>query len=330
VRRTWYVGWSVVVAGVLAACATGGAPDPLTLSGQITYRERIALPPGTVASVALVERSGDGGQERTIVDERIASVSQVPIRFTLRFPASAIDTARLYGLRARLEDVAGRALFETPEPIGVQPARNVRVELLVQRARVSGVEPGTTPVAPTTFTCERLRFTVGFPEQGVMWLRTDTDSLVLRQALAASGARYRNERVEFWNRGDEARVVMDGDTLQCRVALPSNDPWERARAAGVDVRAVGQEPGWFLELTEGVSVVLVTEYGRRRDAFLQVERKMDSAGLILYGAQRDGRSVEVAVRQQPCSDTMSGERFPLTVMVRREGGELHGCGRRLR
>lgn len=322
--------WSVVaVAASIAACATGGgAPDPLTLSGQITYRERIALPPGATATVALVELAGADAAVRTISEQHVTSVSQVPIRFTLRFARAAIDTARYYALRARIDDVAGHVLFDTPEPIAVRPAGDVRVEILVRRASGPRAEPAARPRL-TTFTCERLRFSIEFPAPGTAWLRLDGDSLVLAQAPAASGARYRDERVEFWNHGNEARVVLDGDTLHCRVALPSTDPWERARAAGVQLRAVGQEPGWSLELTEGTSVVLVTDYGRRREAFLNIERTTGPLGAVSYRAQRNGVSISVTVSRTPCADNMSGERFPYTVTVERAGEQLRGCGRRL-
>ena len=58
--------------------------------------------------------------------------------------------------------------------------------------------------------------------------------------------------------------------------------WEAARDRGVIFRAVGQEPGWVLE-----------------------------------------------VREEPCMDTMSGERFAMTATLTLNGATYDGCGRML-
>ncbi len=37
--------------------------------------------------------------------------------------------------------------------------------------------------------------------------------------------------------------------------------WHRAKLRGVAFRAIGQEPGWLLEITNGTEILLVTDYG---------------------------------------------------------------------
>ncbi|HEX7072166.1 MAG TPA: hypothetical protein VF190_15240, partial [Rhodothermales bacterium] len=37
--------------------------------------------------------------------------------------------------------------------------------------------------------------------------------------------------------------------------------WDEARARGVDFRAVGQEPGWLLEIADGDSLRFLYDYG---------------------------------------------------------------------
>jgi uncharacterized membrane protein len=155
------------------------------------------------------------------------------------------------------------------------------------------------------------------------------DTVLLTSVVTASGARYRDERIDFWNRGEAATVIVDGRTYECRVATAANDPWERARAAGVHLRAIGQEPGWMIEVTEEVELVLVTDYGRRRERFEHPQRDTAEPGATIYRAADGDRRVQVVVRTQRCGDTMSGEAFELTVTVRIGDEELHGCGRRL-
>lgn len=68
---------------------------------------------------------------------------------------------------------------------------------------------------------------------------------------AEKGARYADGIFELWIEGQQAQLGETGGPLRsCR-----NDPrravWERAKLDGVDFRAVGNEPGWSLEMLEG-------------------------------------------------------------------------------
>src|SRR5690606_2524645 len=46
--------------------------------------------------------------------------------------------------------------------------------------------------------------------------------------------------------------------------LPVVDPWEQARLAGVDFRAIGQEPGWLADIWDGQRIELLLDYGDTR------------------------------------------------------------------
>jgi uncharacterized membrane protein len=122
----------------------------------------------------------------------------------------------------------------------------------------------------------------------------------------------------------------------CRTAPPAPgpaadpSPWEAARARGVDFRAVGNEPGWFLELDDGVQIVLVSDYGRRRAEAPAPEPTVDEAAReITFSTAARGTSLVVTLSPGPCEDTMSGESFDTTVTVRYGGETLQGCGRAL-
>jgi putative lipoprotein len=93
----------------LAACASSAGPAQLT--GSVTYRERIALPAGTVVHVALLDVSLVGTPARVIAQQEIRPTGQVPIPFVLEYDRAAIDPAHRYGLRATISDADGRMLF---------------------------------------------------------------------------------------------------------------------------------------------------------------------------------------------------------------------------
>ncbi len=111
-------------------------------------------------------------------------------------------------------------------------------------------------------------------------------------------------------------------------SLAANDVWHAAKLRGVAFRAIGQEPGWLLEITNGEEILLVTDYGANRHSMPYVEP-------IVYQEERrteyvlDSYGTVVEIRGTRCTDTMSGESFEVSVTLFLDGKELHGCGRAL-
>jgi len=103
--------------------------------------------------------------------------------------------------------------------------------------------------------------------------------------------------------------------------------WGEARAAGVDFRGVGQEPGWLLDIYTAGSIKFVWDYGEGYAEFANATLTAPQEGATRYEANTNGVSLVVTVRRFPCQDAMSGEAFPSTVEVIVDGRTLNGCGR---
>ena len=107
-----------------------------------------------------------------------------------------------------------------------------------------------------------------------------------------------------------------------------NDVWHKAKLRGVSFRAIGQEPAWLLEITNGTEILLVTNYGETRSSLPYVEP-------VLHQEQRrrvfalGADSAVVEILGEPCQDVMSGEQFPVSVTIRLSDTTLEGCGRAL-
>ena len=106
------------------------------------------------------------------------------------------------------------------------------------------------------------------------------------------------------------------------------DPWEDARGRGIEFRAIGQEPGWFLEIDEGRSMHLVYDY-MEREATAPVPTRAVEGTTTVYRGSTGAQSLTVTVDDRGCQDVMSGFEFPSAVTVDIDGRILHGCGRRL-
>lgn len=190
---------------------------------------------------------------------------------------------------------------------------------------------GTTAV----YRCaDGYRFVVRFEPQR-LWLFLPDEATSIPQVPAASGLHYTNRRITFRGRDEEARLEIDGSAHVDCVNLRAEVPWEEARLRGVDFRAVGQEPGWSLEIDETRSIVFSTAHDSSRHVFPAAKPKVDpDTSTATYesdtaGSHPPGRRIRVAVEARECRDTMSGETFPASVTVSIDGQTYTGCGRAL-
>lgn len=131
--------------------------------------------------------------------------------------------------------------------------------------------------------------------------------------------------------GDEATLTLAGtDQRTCRV----NRGLQAARERGVDYRAVGQEPGWVLDIISGDRFILEYAYGEKRlEAPWTKPDRLPAAkshgGGLQYDAQSDSGRLTVVILDKPCQDAMSGRDYPDTVHVTLGDMRLSGCGRGL-
>lgn len=194
--------------------------------------------------------------------------------------------------------------------------------------RAADFHPDSRPLAKTlVYECTGIEFISRLgPGEMALWL--DERYLVLSQVRAASGTRYEEGEVMFWSKGDEAMLEVDGVRYSdCRLN-PARVPWEDARRRGVSFRALGNEPGWQLEVGQQDTLLFVGDYGARRLLFADVDIT-GKDGLRHYRARSGADSIAVSASETPCNDSMSGEHFPYTVEVQLNGRSLFGCGRTL-
>jgi uncharacterized membrane protein len=110
-------------------------------------------------------------------------------------------------------------------------------------------------------------------------------------------------------------------------SLDSMPSWETARAAGVDFRAVGQEPGWMADIYTDGRVQIVWDYGDKSAAFTGASPSYPREGSTQYDVTGVGHTLRVVTQRFPCQDAMSGEAYPARVVVTIDGRTLEGCGK---
>ncbi len=322
---------AVLTCAVLAGACTHDASRqsrPGEVKGLIEWRLRAPVPPGALARVTLVEVRGRVSESVPLAETTVAVSRPTPVAFVLPYPDGRIEPDRHYALRARVVDADGRVSWATPRPILViTHGRPDHADVVL--SPVAG--PGQSPVPATLcFECTGMAFTARHDPRG-LFLFLPGETVLLPESPSASGARYSDGRTTFWSKGDQAVLESGGRTYaDCRNNRV-RAVWEDAKLNGVDFRATGNEPGWYLEVyDQGARIDLVVDYGRDYYTFPEVRRDTRSSPpLTRYSAQMGAHRLEVVLEPGPCSDDMSGEAFETRVTVRLGPRTLTGCGRAL-
>lgn len=104
-------------------------------------------------------------------------------------------------------------------------------------------------------------------------------------------------------------------------------PWDAAAARGVAFRAVGNEPGWYVEVDGGATPALhaTLDYGDRK---VEVPHAiaLDGDAFGYHGTATDGSVVVLRIRREACSDGMSDRSYNTSVTLDVGDMAYRGCG----
>lgn len=184
------------------------------------------------------------------------------------------------------------------------------------------------PIATTlVYECLGYEFVARIgPGEMAVWLVDDY--LILSQVRTAEGIRYEEGDTAFVSNGDDVTLTAYGQRYPDCALAPERAPWEDARRRGVSFRAVGNEPGWYLEIQSGQQILYAGDYGMNRVLTPDPGPEVTSSG-ERYHVVTEANDLLLDIETTACTDTMSGDEFPATVWLTVNGKALQGCGRHL-
>lgn len=100
------------------------------------------------------------------------------------------------------------------------------------------------------------------------------------------------------------------------VSAEEVDVWKKARSEGIQFRAVGNEPGWLIEIRDDQMIKFINDYGD-----LEIKAPVDDLWLgpagedKIYYVENDVIQFQVIIMKKTYQDTISGENFPYQVRV---------------
>jgi len=114
--------------------------EEIAITGEVAYRERIALPPNAVLTVRLTDVSLADAPGAVVAEQKIEPAGQVPIKFELRYDTAVVQPKMNYALQARIT-VDDKLWFTTDERHSVDPLKPEPARLLLKMVRQDAAAP---------------------------------------------------------------------------------------------------------------------------------------------------------------------------------------------
>ncbi len=214
----------VALTGALLGCTSAAEPDYATLDVELTYLERIALPPGAMAVAALRQNrapiSGPDnaasmvprGSGEVMARNAVAIAGSVPVRVSLRYDRSLLDPARALVVDGWIY-ADDQVLFAVPEPPRVRPVSAGQSQLTLRRLR------------HVVFACDdKSQPSIAFPAMGgelAFLENTGATPVVLRAQPVGSGFHYGGSGFDLRGKGTEAILKRPaGGETRCVASQP--------------------------------------------------------------------------------------------------------------
>lgn len=152
-----------------------------SVTGTVTYRQRIALPPDAVVTVR-VEDVSRADAPADLIGEQVIKTEgkQVPIPFTVAYDRADIEEGHRYNVGARIEDGSGKLLFISDTLIPVITGGKPTADIEIVVVPVGGSRAPSSDIVGIVWQWESLRDPSGQsdldieqPESYTLELRAD-------------------------------------------------------------------------------------------------------------------------------------------------------------
>ncbi|GLQ06734.1 META domain-containing protein [Sneathiella chinensis] len=212
---------TLLTAAVVVGCTPAGTDQGekpgavLAISqvtGEVAYRERIALAPSSRVGVSLYAISPDGSEAEVASNAFSTEGRQVPFPFSLDLTTEQGQAVSGYRVKARIEDAHGRVQWVGEKVLAV-PSEAGKLDAGMVMLKRSVVRDGSAAAGGEGFQSYRC-------DGALVDTRMQGDKLelvmrggkyLLSQEISASGARFvgpaADGEVEFWSKGDTATLT---------------------------------------------------------------------------------------------------------------------------
>lgn len=308
----------IVIIGMVLSIGVLAEGKNTSISGNVVYRERIAMFPNSIVHVMLIDLANEGREDFIIAQTTITQPTPVPVAFSLEFDRTALKPNHDYEVRAAIISGTNHSLWLGKQKISAVDDLN---DITILTHAVTDDE-----LKSFYFANENIAVQAYFSLDNVYLYLSPDYLITLTQVISASGAKYSQDGVTFWTKGQLAYFDLDANNYELKVAEAP-----QTKTKGIAFKGMGQEPGWYLDIYYSDKIVFVTDYGTKSFiAPLKPEKTGQSVDTVRnYKALTSFFDLAVVIEPKQCFDSMSGEPFPYSVTVYFEDKCYKGCGREI-
>lgn len=287
-----------------------GLDSQTEINGSLNYKEKIALPSQTTFKLLLVNNQASQIEDLIITKQEKEIHGQVPIDFKLKLDRDKIDSASNYSLQAVIKSRNNQVLWQGSKKINDSAKLAEKQEIFLKQVRGQ--------ISKEVFKTEESYLKL-LALEGLAQIIYKGEEYILSQLRTASGVKYANEQISFWNKGDEALIEKEDKRIKAeKITLANYNP------ETVPLKAWGQEPFWYLELDEK-RLELNFGYGENK---LLIDRdqikKEVTQQKIVYNVNTSLLNFQLQLIDKRHTDIMSGEEYLYTVKLKIVDKELVG------
>lgn len=268
------------------------------ISVSISYQEEIELWPGNTVQLMLVDQSASDQENTIIASREWQPEEQLPLETSLELDSSQIEIDEDYLLAAIIKS-------ENEMPVFTCTMRVPGYYLIIEsQIDLSLKQPEDNF---HIFQTEDDYLAINFLEEMAQFIYNG-QSHILPQLKVASGARYGNNEISAWNKGEELMVTYKKEEFTAY-----QQDFNQIDLASFTFTGRGQEPGWLIEINED-KLFLDFDYAMNqltidRD-YIRVEREED---IIIYSLISTFLNLKIKIINERHFDIMSGELYLYTV-----------------
>jgi len=140
----------IQLAAVLVATALTAslAAQTARVTGTVTYRERMAMPPSAMVEVTLEDVSRADVASTIIASTRIERPGQVPVKFSIEYDPKLVSPSRRYAVRARIIDGPAVLFSSTDTALVLTQGHGSAANLILARTKTPLPAPAPPPAPP--------------------------------------------------------------------------------------------------------------------------------------------------------------------------------------
>jgi putative lipoprotein len=153
-KKNSIIAISIAIIAIIAIFIIAGkkSPTPVVASvtGTVTYRERIALPPDTLVTVQLIA-APDTSSEPTVINEQIITPEpeqQVPFAFALDYDSATINPETTYTISAKITSGENVLWMTDTAPAVITDVETTTTDIEIVLVRSSSLL-SESPMVPT-------------------------------------------------------------------------------------------------------------------------------------------------------------------------------------